>query len=222
MSERNEVRAEAKRQGVMVQLAAAGTNAQLTTADGAVHVLPPVTLAVYQAADGRTAPGDLLAAARRVDAAATLTHVYAALDALADADLLVGRVAPPAEAGLDRRTAIRTMALAAGAALAVLPRAARSAAPVVAPATARIANEEEKKAQLVKKRKSEQEYKAKVTAVAARADEEAKKVAAATPADAVALRSQEQATKSELDTLSAQAKEQDGKVLALEQAARLQ
>jgi hypothetical protein len=179
--------------GVQVERSSEGS--VVRTAAGAVHHLPPVTLAVWQAADGRTDTQGLLAAARAVDAQATSRTVFNALDALADAGLLAERVAPPAAAGMDRRTVIRTMAAAAGAALVVLPGAGRAAEAKNA--------EQNVKVVRVSEEKTKKEL---VTAEAAAKEQEAK--GTATPE----LKKKEEAAKAKLQALRAQAKEESQKL----------
>ncbi len=180
----------------------------LTTADGASIELPAVTAAVWQAADGRTDLAGLLAAARAVDAAADEETVWSALDALGDAGLLEGRAAPPAAGGVDRRTAIRSLAMAAGAVLAIVPALGRAEPAAPAAPDARKAGEENIKLRT----RAEQEAKASLTAAEARAQESAKKAEAAAAGDQASARKQEQNDKLTVDEARKKNQEQMDKL----------
>ncbi|MCB9547886.1 MAG: hypothetical protein H6706_18860 [Myxococcales bacterium] len=67
----------------------------MTSPRGEVLDLGPLLAAVWQAADGDRSVAALHEAVQAVDAAADVSIVWQALDALADADLLTGRIAPP-------------------------------------------------------------------------------------------------------------------------------
>lgn len=172
----------------------------LATAAGAVHQLPAVTAAIWQAADGLTDAAGLLAAARRVDATVTMGTVWQALDALADAGLLEHRAAPPSGAGLDRRAAIRTLVAAAGAAVAVLPGLARAA-------DVKAGEQEVKSLRAV-----EEKTKAELTTIEARANEEQAKIAS-NKGDVAALKRSEQAAKAQVDVLRKRSTEETEKAV---------
>lgn len=201
---------KARREGVACEQA--GDGVRLTTPDGAVVDLPPLTAAVWRAADGATDLDGLLAAARAVAPEADEETVWSALDALADAGLLSGRAAPPAAAAPDRRTAIRTLAVAAGAAIALLPRwsEAREKAPA---AGVRIS--EEKHKGLVR---SEEAAKSELTAVTVRAKEQDEKLKAAPEAERGALRAKEEAVKKEVSAARQKSQEQMDKLTAARKA----
>ncbi len=215
------MRAQAKIEGVRAE--ATSTGWRLTTREGAVHEVPAVTAAVWHAADGHTEAAGLLAAARAVEPAADMALVWSALDALGDAGLLVSRAAPPA-GGLDRRAAIRTMALAAGAVLAVLPRGARSAEEAAAKKKVQPLREETEKRQMKASeedekslRQDEEKMKGEIKAIEARAQEEESKLAPAARADVAAGRQRESAAKKQITELRAREEEKKRSVKAVEQ-----
>lgn len=219
------MRAQAKIEGVRAE--ATSTGFRLTTREGDVHEVPAVTAAVWRAADGRTEAAGLLAAARSVDPAADMALVWSALDALGDAGLLVSRAAPPAGA-LDRRAAIRTMALAAGAVLAVLPRGARSAeeaaAKKVQPAREQVQKASLKASEQDEKslRQDEEKMKAEIQAIEARAKEEEAKLAPAARADVAAGRQRESAAKKQITELRAREETRKQSLKASEQSNKAQ
>ena len=73
---------------------APGEGFRVTSPRGEVLDLGPLLAAVWQAADGDRSVAALHEAVQAVDAAADGSIVWQALDALADADLLTGRIAP--------------------------------------------------------------------------------------------------------------------------------
>lgn len=193
-----------------------------TGSDGAVHEAPPVTFAVWRAADGRTEVSGLLDAARAVDPTATTTQIWAALDALADAGLLESRAAPPASVGLDRRTAIRTLAVAAGSVLALLPRAGRSETPVVA-AKKKLAparEQDEKKMRVSEEThkgllRGEEATKREISSITLKAKEEEEKLAPAIRTDPAAIRRREHSLKDQLAAPGGKSAEQVAKAEAI-------
>ena len=91
-----------------------GENVVLTERKGGREiVLDPIAGAVWLRADGSHDVRELAAVAGRdLDALVGEPEVWAALDALGDAGLLEGRVAPPADTGVSRRFLLRTAAVA--------------------------------------------------------------------------------------------------------------
>lgn len=182
-----------------------GARVILTRADGERFSLPAVMAAVWRAADGRTDVAGLVAAARTVDPAADTQMVWAAIDALTD-DGLMRRVAPPA-AGLDRRMALRGLAAAAAAVVAV-PAIARAEA-AVAPAADKLksstkSEEEAKafvKARLATAQADEQKAKEDVKASEIRANEQNDKIAGAPPAEIAARKRSEEEAKAQVTAL---------------------
>lgn len=200
-----------------VQVERSGEVSVFRTAQGAVCEVPAVVAAIWSAADGRTNAQGLLAAARAVEPTADTRLVWDALDALADAGLLV-RTAPPAAGGLDRRTAIRTLVAAAGAAVAILPGMARSEATAKPLANAKLkeaAREEEKKKAHNDLRRNEETAKGSLTAAKLKAEEETAKLAKATPADLEARKKSEEVAKAQVRHFETQAKEQTEKLEAI-------
>lgn len=202
---------------VGVQVERSGEVSVFRTAQGAVCEVPAVVAAVWSAADGRTDVQGLLAAARAVEPTATTRLVWDALDSLADAGLLV-RSAPPAAGGLDRRTAIRTLVAAAGAAVAILPGMARSeATPAVPAADAKLkpgAREEDKKKMTRDLRRSEETVKADLGAAKVKADEQNAKLAKAAPAELAARKKSEEEAKAQVSLLETKAREESKKLEA--------
>lgn len=201
---------------VGVQVERSGEVSVFRTAQGAVCEVPAVVAAVWSAADGRTDVQGLLAAARAVEPTATTRLVWDALDSLADAGLLV-RSAPPAAGGLDRRTAIRTLVAAAGAAVAILPGMARGEAAAATEATVKIkkkADEEEKKKAHIDLKRREETVKADLGAAKLKAEEETAKLKKAAPADIAARKQSEEEAKARVTRLETQAKEETEKLQA--------
>ena len=218
-----------------VQAEQTSTGWRFTTSDGAIHEVPAVTAAIWRAANGQAELTELLAAARAVEPAADAALVWSALDALADAGL-VSRTAPPA-AGLDRRAAIRTLAAAAGAMLAVLPRGARSADEADKGA---VKNQEQADKLSLKsqeqadklslksqeqadklQRTDEEAAKAEIVTVEARAKEEEAKLSPEVRADPVAGRKREELAKGEVSKIRAR-EENKKKTMKSEQKVKVQ
>jgi hypothetical protein len=198
---------------VGVQVERSGEVSVFRTAQGAVCEVPAVVAAVWSAADGRTDVQGLLAAARAVEPTATTRLVWDALDSLADAGLLV-RSAPPAAGGLDRRTAIRTLVAAAGAAVAILPGVARSEAAAAPEAVAKVkkkADEEEKKKAHNDFKRREETVKADLGAAKLKAEEETAKLQKAAPADIAARKKSEEESKAQVTLLETKAREEQKK-----------
>lgn len=197
---------------VGVQVERSGEVSVFRTAQGAVCEVPAVVAAVWSAADGRTDVQGLLAAARAVEPTATTRLVWDALDSLADAGLLV-RSAPPAAGGLDRRTAIRTLVAAAGAAVAILPGMARSEAAAEAKVPKLKADEQAKK-KFNELRASEEKVKADLGAAKVKADEQNAKLAKAAPAELAARKKSEEEAKAQVSLLETKAREESKKLEA--------
>lgn len=182
-----------------------GARVILTRADGERFSLPAVMAAVWRAADGRTDVAGLVAAARTVDPAADTQTVWAAIDALTD-DGLMRRVAPPA-AGLDRRMALRGLAAAATAVVAVpaIARAEAAAAPAADKLKSSTKSEEEAKAfvkaRLATAQADEQKAKEDVKASEIRANEQNDKIAGAPPAEIAARKRSEEEAKAQVTAL---------------------
>ena len=105
--------ARARTEGVVTRLD--GTSLVVRAPGGAEHRLTPVAAAVWAAADGSRTVDELAAVASdRVGCRVDRETVFTALDGLADAGLLVARVAPPA-GELPRRALLRSAAAGLGA-----------------------------------------------------------------------------------------------------------
>lgn len=96
-------------------------------ADGVEHMLSPLAMAVWAAADGTRGVTDLMDAAREVDASTDRERIFAILDDLASVGLLAERVTPPAAPTLGRRSLFKTLAATAAAAAVLTPMVASAA-----------------------------------------------------------------------------------------------
>lgn len=108
----------ARSQGQLV-----GTNGEnvVRGADGVEHLLSPMAVAVWSAADGSRGVEGLVEVARTVDDLADRERVFAVLDELAAVGLLVERVAPPVAPTLGRRSLFKSLAAGAAAAAVLTP-----------------------------------------------------------------------------------------------------
>ena len=94
------------------------------------HCLNPVAAAVWRRLDGAVSMPEMLAHLRNeLDTAADEAAVWAALHQLEEADLLEAAAAEPSEAGLSRRSLLRQLGAAAGAATVLVPAISTVVAP---------------------------------------------------------------------------------------------
>lgn len=135
-------------------------------ADGAEHLLSPVAMAVWTAADGQSGIEALVGAGRAAAVANGETpesvdraRVFAVLDDLTAVGLLAARVAPPIATTLGRRSLFKSLAAGAAAAAVLAPAVASAADATCQDADAFRKQEEDEK--IAEKKIGKQEEKAK-------------------------------------------------------------
>jgi hypothetical protein len=150
----------ARTEGLVIRESADGLRIQ-DTLENQEYKLHRITAAVWRNANGLRAIADLAElVSRQLGLTADEERIWAALDRLADAKLLVARLAPPAGGQhLSRRTLLRRLGLAAAVALpAVLLGSAPNADAQVGRGQEQRSKEQNHKAQ--EQRSKEQAHKA--------------------------------------------------------------